>query len=82
MSRLADEIVASLEHEAGRWKFALCTLEREDGLQIWRASFPILDTQIWSPQKIELNFADKVKIYLAMRRWKANIPLTALGLKP
>lgn len=75
MARAASDICDSLMREPWRWSLGHCVYDRDDGVAVWRANMPILNVSLYSPQEMRFSLKDKVRVWLAFRKWRRGMPL-------
>lgn len=76
MRQMARDICSSLRDEPWRWRLAYCTLDRDDGISVWRANIPIFDMNLYRPTEASLGFAGRLAVRHAYLRWLREMPLT------
>ena len=71
--KIVDDTIKDLDENPDEWMQGRCTLSRNSpAVEIWTANVPILNTGFHSPP-VPLPFIQKVKLYLAVRKWRASI---------
>lgn len=78
MKQIVNDIIASIESESERWKCTSHTWIRDDGIEIWRENMPILSISLYNPVRFGFSLAEKVRLWLAFRKWQNNMTLARL----
>jgi len=63
-----EQIINSLEHEPNEWVQTDYTLDNKNGVSLWTANIPFLNTRIYNPAR-KLGFIGKIRLQLAINKW-------------
>lgn len=79
---LVEEIIKSLTENYYDWEFNRFTANNKKiGISIWIYDTKFSNLTIYEPVELDLSFFDKIKIYIALNKCKANILLSLINNK-